>query len=154
MQEKWLISLLGLSILCSLACQATSSTSQNEFLTNSFLVRFKRSVDSSEAHEIARRNAFHSLGPVSMSILTFLAVILNVVYFHTSNIFIILITPNQQKKMWSNMFFISYQFVTLSTEAVHCSKSILRFSSSNSTVEYLDDITYYSTIVPSLAKIQ
>lgn len=64
MQEKWLTSLLGLSILCSLACQATSSTSQNEFFTSSFLVRFKRSVDSGEAHEIARRNAFHSLGPL------------------------------------------------------------------------------------------
>lgn len=106
MQEKWLISLLGLSILFSLASQATSSTSQNEFFTSSFLVRFKRSVDSSEANEIARRNAFHSLGPVSISTY-FSCHMENVYLFSHVKHFYHFINPEQAKEnVIKNVFHI------------------------------------------------
>lgn len=63
MQKKCCSLLLGL-VIVSLA-QVTSSTSPNEVFTSSFLVRFKKSVDSNEAHEIAKRNSFVNLGAVS-----------------------------------------------------------------------------------------
>lgn len=63
MPEKWCSLLLGLFVM-SLA-SVTSSTSSNELFTSSFLVRFKRSVDNSVAHDIANRNSFHNIGPVS-----------------------------------------------------------------------------------------
>lgn len=63
MPKKWCSLLLGLFVL-SLA-SVTSSTSSNELFTSSFLVRFKRSVDNSVAHEIAKRNSFYNIGPVS-----------------------------------------------------------------------------------------
>lgn len=61
MPDKWCSLLLGLAAL-SLA-PVTSST--NEIITNSFLVRFKRNVDSHTADEVAKRNSFHNIGEVS-----------------------------------------------------------------------------------------
>lgn len=63
MPEKWCSLILGLAVL-SLA-RETSSTASNEVFTSSFLVHFKRSVDNNEAHEIAKRNSFYNIGPVS-----------------------------------------------------------------------------------------
>lgn len=42
---------------------------RNDVFTNSYLVRFHRSVDTDEAHRIAIRNGFDNLGPVSVDIL-------------------------------------------------------------------------------------
>lgn len=38
---------------------------RNDVFTNSYLVRFHRSIDTDEAHQIAKRNGFDNLGPVS-----------------------------------------------------------------------------------------
>lgn len=80
MPEKWCSLLLGLFVL-SLA-SVTSSTSSNELFTSSFLVRFKRTVDNNEAHEIAKRNSFHNIGPVSAFLSCFnkLRVVLSYLY--------------------------------------------------------------------------
>lgn len=84
MPEKWCSLLLGLFVL-SLA-SVTSSTSSNELFTSSFLVRFKRSVDNNVAHEIAKRNSFHNVGPVSgfhvMFFIYYVSFILSHVGFH------------------------------------------------------------------------
>lgn len=42
-----------------------AATVSREVFTNSFLVRFKRSVRHDEATELAARHGFESLGPVS-----------------------------------------------------------------------------------------
>lgn len=64
MPEKWCSLLMAGFVVLSMAC-VTSSTASNEVFTSSFLVRFKRSVDNSDAHDIAKRNSFHNIGPVS-----------------------------------------------------------------------------------------
>lgn len=53
----WLYFLLGSTTLVA--------PSTSNVFTNSFLVRFHRSIDSSVAHEIAARNGFESIGEVS-----------------------------------------------------------------------------------------
>lgn len=63
MPEKCCSLLLGLFVLS--LTHVTSTSSSNELFTSSFLVRFKRSVDNNVAHEIAKRNSFHNIGPVS-----------------------------------------------------------------------------------------
>lgn len=62
MPEKWCSLILGLAVL-SLA--PVMSSGANEVFTSSFLVRFKRSVENRDAHDIAKRNSFHNIGPVS-----------------------------------------------------------------------------------------
>lgn len=64
MPVKCISLLLGIFII--LLAQVTSSKSSNEVFTSSFLVRFKKSVDNQLAHEIAKRNSFHNIGPVSI----------------------------------------------------------------------------------------
>lgn len=68
MPKKWFSLFLGLFALS----QVTSSPSSGELFTSSFLVRFKRSVDNHQAHEIAKRNGFHNIGAVSSIFLTFM----------------------------------------------------------------------------------
>lgn len=53
----WLYFLLGLSTLVT--------SSANNVFTNSFLIRFHRSVKNDIAHEIATRNGFENIGEVS-----------------------------------------------------------------------------------------
>lgn len=49
---------LAVSVLIAVAASS-------EVFTNSFLVRFKRSVPRAEAHQVALRHGFDNLGPVS-----------------------------------------------------------------------------------------
>lgn len=50
--------------------QPQSSSKNDGVFTSSFLIRFRRSVDNDEAHEIAGKHGFESLGPVSTNLLT------------------------------------------------------------------------------------
>lgn len=90
MPFAWL-SLLGLAstvllLVCTLI-QPTESTGsatyeatgpatvrRNDVFTSSFLVRFHRSVDANEAHRVAIRNGFDSLGPVSICLLSIILI--------------------------------------------------------------------------------
>lgn len=65
MPKKWCSLFLGLFAL-SLTHLTSSTPSSGELFTSSFLVRFKKSVDNQIAHEVARRNGFHNVGPVSI----------------------------------------------------------------------------------------
>lgn len=67
MPKKWCSLFLGLFALS--LTQVTSSPSSGELFTSSFLVKFKRSVDNHEAHDIAKRNGFHNIGAVSFSLI-------------------------------------------------------------------------------------
>lgn len=49
---------------CLAAFVLIAATASKEVFTNSFLVRFKRSVQHEEAHHVARAHGFESLGPV------------------------------------------------------------------------------------------
>lgn len=75
-----LLSLLGLAtttlflvgiLVQPSATSASGSTDgpgvlrRNDVFTNSYLVRFHRSIDTDEAHRVAHRNGFDNLGPVS-----------------------------------------------------------------------------------------
>lgn len=61
MPKQWCALLLG---LFALLLTTVTSSSPRELFTSSFLVRFKRSIDSPLAHEIAKRNGFHNIGEV------------------------------------------------------------------------------------------
>lgn len=50
---------------CLAATVLIAAAASREVFTNSFLVRFKRSVQHEEAHELALRHGFDNLGPVS-----------------------------------------------------------------------------------------
>lgn len=65
MPNKWFSLFLGLFALSLTHVTSSTSSTSGELFTSSFLVRFKRSVDSKEAHDIARRNGFHNIGAVS-----------------------------------------------------------------------------------------
>lgn len=56
MLSVWLYSFLGLTTLVA--------SSTNNVFTNSFLVRFQRSIENDIAHEIAVRNGFENVGEV------------------------------------------------------------------------------------------
>lgn len=60
MQLLWLC-LFGL--ICG--TDTVFSSSRSDIFTSSFLVRFRRNVESYEAHQLAARNGFENLGPVS-----------------------------------------------------------------------------------------
>jgi proprotein convertase subtilisin/kexin type 2 len=68
MPIKW-ICLFGL--LYAAAGVAQSSSAGNSVFTSSFLVRFKRSVGNDVAHELADKNGFLNVGPVSSNFLYF-----------------------------------------------------------------------------------
>ena len=55
--------LVGLAVFTSTPSLATLPS--GELFTSSFLVKFKRSIDNQLAHDIANRNGFHNIGPVS-----------------------------------------------------------------------------------------
>lgn len=82
MQLTWLC-LLGLLVQCTQLVRSTSSSAsrfstvpfvssplaasssqRNDVFTSSFLVRFHRSIDNDQAHDVATRNGFDNLGPV------------------------------------------------------------------------------------------
>ncbi|CRL07391.1 CLUMA_CG020365, isoform A [Clunio marinus] len=63
MLKKWNALLLGLFVL-AITLETASTSASNELFTSSFLVRFKRSVNNLEAHDIAKRNSFHNIGPL------------------------------------------------------------------------------------------
>lgn len=50
---------------CLAATLLIAAAASREVFTNTFLVRFKRSVQHDEAHQLALRHGFDSLGPVS-----------------------------------------------------------------------------------------
>lgn len=50
---------------CLAVTALVAAAASREVFTNSFLVRFKRSVQQEEAHDVALRHGFDSLGPVS-----------------------------------------------------------------------------------------
>lgn len=50
---------------CLAATLLIAAAASREVFTNTFLVRFKRSVARDEAHSLALRHGFDSLGPVS-----------------------------------------------------------------------------------------
>lgn len=50
---------------CLAAIVLVSAAASREVFTNSFLVRFKRSVGHDEVHQLAQRHGFDNLGPVS-----------------------------------------------------------------------------------------
>ncbi|VVC90989.1 unnamed protein product [Leptidea sinapis] len=54
-------------LLCITATVIVASASSREVFTNSFLVRFKRSLRHEEAHQIALGHGFDNLGPVLSS---------------------------------------------------------------------------------------
>lgn len=56
MLSVWLYIFLGLTTLVA--------SSTNSVFTNSFLVRFQRSIENDMAHEIAARNGFENVGEV------------------------------------------------------------------------------------------
>ncbi|KAG5672797.1 hypothetical protein PVAND_002890 [Polypedilum vanderplanki] len=70
MPKKCYSLLLGLFLFALSLAQVTSSTSSSsgELFTSSFLVRFKRSVDNKEAHDIAKRNGFHNIGAIHTAV--------------------------------------------------------------------------------------
>ena len=51
---------------CLAATLLIAAAASREVFTNTFLVRFKRSVQHDEAHQLALRHGFDSLGPVSV----------------------------------------------------------------------------------------
>lgn len=109
MPVKWCALLLGLFVL--MLAQDTSSTSSNELFTSSFLVRFKRSVDNDVAHEIAKRNSFHNIGPVSELTLSYrlfhptaVAIRANLYHLHMS--FAKISNPSSQIKIAGKSFVI------------------------------------------------
>lgn len=51
---------------CLAATLLIATGASREVFTNTFLVRFKRSVQHDEAHQLALRHGFDSLGPVSV----------------------------------------------------------------------------------------
>ncbi|CAO1425802.1 unnamed protein product [Diamesa serratosioi] len=55
--------LLGLAVF-SLTSTSAAAAPSGELFTNSFLVKFKRSIDNQLAHDIANRNGFHNIGPL------------------------------------------------------------------------------------------
>lgn len=60
MPFKWCLLAL---IVCLLSFEATQATTKSgDVFTSSFLVKFKRSIDSQLATEIAARNGFHNIG--------------------------------------------------------------------------------------------
>lgn len=61
MQLLWLC-LFGL--ICG--TDTVFSSPRSDIFTSSFLVRFRRNVDNYEAHQLATRNGFENLGPVSV----------------------------------------------------------------------------------------
>lgn len=61
MLKSWCFFLLGLTSVAIL-----SEASSGELFTSSFLVKFKRSIDSNLAHKIAQRNGFYNIGEVSI----------------------------------------------------------------------------------------
>lgn len=61
MLSVWLYMLLGLTTLVA--------SSTNSVFTNSFLVRFQRSIDKDIANEIAVRNGFENVGQVKSFII-------------------------------------------------------------------------------------
>lgn len=73
MQIKW-NSLFGLVLLTCFALLSlhVHHTSGNNIFTNSFLVRFRRNVDTITAHSIASRYGFTNLGEVSKHLATYL----------------------------------------------------------------------------------
>lgn len=60
MQLTWFC-LLGL--ICG--TDIVLSSARSDIFTSSFLVRFRRNVDNELAHDVAKRNGFDNLGPVS-----------------------------------------------------------------------------------------
>ena len=60
---KWFSLFSGLIVISLTSSSATSPS--GELFTSSFLVKFKRSIDNQLAHDIANRNGFHNIGPVS-----------------------------------------------------------------------------------------
>ncbi|CAD0203780.1 unnamed protein product [Chrysodeixis includens] len=53
---------------CLAATLFIAAAASREVFTNTFLVRFKRSVQHDEAHQLALRHGFDSLGPLSLSV--------------------------------------------------------------------------------------
>lgn len=71
MLSVWLYSFLGLTTFVA--------SSTNNVFTNSFLVRFQRSIENDIAHEIAARNGFENVGEV--------------IYFHKLLLLLLLYFP-------------------------------------------------------------
>lgn len=59
--------IVGMLLCCLVATIRSKSSIDGHVFTSSFLVKFKRNVDDQQAHEIADRNGFINLGPVSSS---------------------------------------------------------------------------------------
>lgn len=64
MPKQWCALLLGLFAILLTNVTSSKPSAPRELFTSSFLVRFKRSVDSQLAHDIAKRNGFHNIGEV------------------------------------------------------------------------------------------
>lgn len=64
-----------LSWLCFLGLTTLVKSSANSIFTNSFLVRFHRSVQNDVVHDIASRNGFENVGAVSRTIFIHFALI-------------------------------------------------------------------------------
>lgn len=63
MLVRWL-SLAGLIILSVANAETAAGQSSGDVFTSSFLVRFKRNVDTEYAHEIANKYGYDNLGTV------------------------------------------------------------------------------------------
>lgn len=62
---RWRVGLLGLCLIC--VGPLAGAAPRADLFTNSFLVRFRRNVDQKLAGQVAERNGFVNLGPVSFN---------------------------------------------------------------------------------------